>query len=281
GWQASCGSLFRVGAFGCAMNEHVSEPRPAEGVGSRMPEQGAPQRSFALSFGIGRLGLVALKAPLVSAVVIVLLSVLAIMGVMRLKVDDSLSELFRTDTPEFRQYEEIDRRFPSSEYAVLAVVEGPNLLERPQLQAFADAVIDLQLTDGVDGLVSMLSARGKPDATGYAPPIVPDELPEGAEYDAIIEALRTNDIVSGKFLSDDGQLALIVMSLDRQVVDEQGAKAVIGGILETAERALEGSGLTVKLTGAPVMQLEIRNAVERDRLIYNGLGFLVGALIAY
>ena len=108
--------------------------------------------------------------------------------------------------------------------------------------------------------------------------IVPDELPEGAEYDAI-EALRTNDIVSG-VPSDDGQLALIVISrpADR---GGPGAKAVIGGILETAERALEGSGLTVKLTGAPVMQLEIRKAVERDRLIYNGLGFLVGALIAY
>lgn len=29
------------------------------------------------------------------------------------------------------------------------------------------------------------------------------------------------------------------------------------------------------------MQLEIRNAVERDRLIYNGLGFLVGIVVAY
>jgi predicted RND superfamily exporter protein len=29
------------------------------------------------------------------------------------------------------------------------------------------------------------------------------------------------------------------------------------------------------------MQLEIRNAVERDRLVYNGLGFLVGAAIAF
>ncbi len=246
-----------------------------------MPEHGTPQRSFALSFGIDRLGLIALKAPRVSALIIVLLSALAVMGVMRLKVDDSLSELFRTDTPEFHQYEEIDRRFPSSEYDVLAVVEGPNLLDKAQLHAFANAVIDLQLADGIDGLVSMLSARGKPDANGYAPPIVPDELPDGAEYDAVIEALRTNDVVSGKFLSDDGQLALIVMSLDRQVVEERGAKAVIGGILETAEQALEGSGLTVKLTGAPVMQLEIRNAVERDRLIYNGLGFLVGAIIAY
>jgi hypothetical protein len=246
-----------------------------------MPEHGTPKRSFALSFGLDRLGLVALKAPRVSALVILILSALAVVGVMRLKVDDSLSELFRTDTPEFHQYEEIDQRFPSSEFDVLAVVEGPNLLARPQLEAFANAVIDLQLADGVDGLVSMLSARGKPDATGYAPPIVPDELPEGAAYDEMIEALRTNDIVAGKFLSDDGQLALIVMSLDRQVVEERGAKAVVGNILETAEQALQGSGLTVKLTGAPVMQLEIRNAVERDRLVYNGLGFLVGAGIAF
>ena len=29
------------------------------------------------------------------------------------------------------------------------------------------------------------------------------------------------------------------------------------------------------------MQLEIRNAVERDRLVYNGLGFLLGAFTAF
>ena len=34
------------------------------------------------------------------------------------------------------------------------------------------------------------------------------------------------------------------------------------------------------MTGAPVMQLEIRNAVERDQILYNGLGLLFGALIA-
>lgn len=240
-----------------------------------------PRRSFALAFGFDRLGLVALRAPWVSAIIILLLSALAVVGVRNLKVDDSLSELFRTDTPEFRQYEEIDRRFPSSEYDVLAVVEGSNLLTPVGLDAFAQAVIDLQLADGVNGLVSMLSARGRPDASGYAAPIVPDQLPQGAAFDDMLRALRSNDIVAGKFLSNDGQLALIVMSLDRAVVVEQGAKAIIGGLQSSVEKALAESGLTVKLTGAPVMQLEIRNAVERDRLVYNGLGFIAGAAVAY
>lgn len=241
----------------------------------------AQRRTFAFTFGLERLGLVALARPYVTLGLIILLSALAALSLINIKVDDSLSELFRTDTREFRQYEEIDRRFPSSEYDVLLVVEGKDLLAKPQIRAFQTMVVDLQLADGLDGLVSMLSARGKPDAKGYAAPIIPDNLPDGPEYDALIKQLRENDIVAGKFLSADGQLGLVVVALDRAAVAERGLKQVVTDLQTAAEKALQGSGLTVKLTGAPVMQLEIRNAVERDRLIYNGLGFILGALLAY
>lgn len=246
-----------------------------------MAENEQRQRAFLFSFGLEKLGLVALTAPLVSALLIVTVSVLALIGAFHLKVDDSLSELFRTNTKEFRQYEEIDTRFPSSEYDVLVVVESPRLLEPMSLQAFADAVVELQLADGVNGLVSMLSARGQPDATGYVPPIVPDVLPSGPPYSEMIAQLRANEIVAGKFLSDDGTLALIVVSLDRKVVQERGAREVIGNLEKVVGEKLRSTGITAKLTGAPVMQLEIRNAVERDRLVYNGLGFLVGSIIAF
>jgi predicted RND superfamily exporter protein len=242
----------------------------------------APRRSFLFSFGIDRLGLVALKAPRLSALLIALLTVAAVFGVMSLRVDDSLSELFRTDTREFRQYEEIDRRFPSSEYDVLIAVDGKGLLTRAGLISLQNAIVELQLTDGVGGLVSMLSARAKPDATGYAAPVVPDVLPEeGPAFDAMLAELKSNDIVKGKFISEDGELALIVISLDRKVVEEQSARTVIGGIQAVVDKELAGTGLAAKLTGAPVMQLEIRNAVERDRFIYNGLGFLAGLVVAY
>lgn len=243
-------------------------------------ESTAPRRPFPLSLGLNKLGLLGLRAPLLSALVVLLLTGIAVQGLLRLKVDDSLSELFRTNTKEFQTYEEIDRRFPSSEYDVLVVVEGKNLLTREGLTAFANAASDLQLADGVDGIVSMLSARGRPDASGYAPPIVPDELPEGEAFDAMLKALKSNDIVKGKFLSDDGQLALAVLSLNRQVVADKSAKLVIGDIEEVAKQDLGPAGLSVKLAGAPVMQLEIRNSVERDQIVYNGLGLLFGAIIA-
>ncbi len=239
-------------------------------------------RSFRFSFGLDRLGLLALRSPALSAVVILIVSVMAAVGVSQLKVDDSLSELFKTDTQEFRQYELIDRIFPSSEFDVLVVIEGADLLSRKGLDAFALTAIELQLADGVNGLVSMLSARAKPDESGYAAPIFPDEVPEDdAAFAKIVDTLRTNEIVKGKFLSDDGTLALIVISLDREMVRELSSRVVIDGLRSAVDVGLAGSGLSAKLTGAPVMQLEIRNAVERDRLVYNGLGFLAGLGVAY
>src|SRR6195256_6880465 len=55
---------------------------------------------------------------------------------------------------------------------------------------------------------------------------------------------------------------------------------VIGEIRKTINDDLAGTQLTARLSGVPVMQLEIRNAVERDRLFYNAFGFVAGCLIA-
>src|SRR5215467_10524980 len=43
---------------------------------------------------------------------------------------------------------------------------------------------------------------------------------------------------------------------------------------------LGSTGLNFELSGVPVMQLEIRNAVERDGLTYNIAGILAGCIIA-
>src|SRR6476659_1278928 len=87
-----------------------------------------PTRSLAL--GIERLGLISLRFPAVAAIILIILSVLGGFGVARLKVDDSLSQLFRSNTPEYRQFEETVRRFPSAEYDVLVVLDATHLLAR-------------------------------------------------------------------------------------------------------------------------------------------------------
>lgn len=246
-----------------------------------MQQKTEPKRVRSLSFGIERLGLVAVRYPVIAATLLAALTVAALFGISKLKVDDSLSELFRTETPEFRDYETISERFPSSEYDVLIVVSGKGLLERKSIQALRNLVINLQFVDGMAGQVSLFSAREAPQPGTVPGPVFPAELPKGEAYKDLIDKVRRNEIISGKLLSDDGTLTLILLALDRQVVEEKGLNSVVQQIHDTASEYLKNTGLKMQLSGAPVMQLEIRNAVERDRNLYNALGFLFGAIIAY
>jgi len=246
-----------------------------------MQQKAEPKRVRSLSFGIERLGLIALRYPLIAAAIIVAITIAACFGYTRLKVDDSLSELFRTDTSEFRDYEIISERFPSSEYDVLIVVSGNQLLERKSIDALRELIIELQFVDGMAGEVSLFSAREAPEPGTIPGPVFPAELPKGDAYKALIDKVRNNEIIKGKLLSDDGTLTLILLALDRKVVEEKGLGSVVEQIHDTAEQELADTGLRMQLSGAPVMQLEIRNAVERDRFKYNVLGFLFGAIIAY
>ena len=105
--------------------------READHAASEGADQVARTRELPpIAFHLERIGLIPLRFPYVAMAILIALAVAAAFGVERLKVDDSLSQLFRTNTPEFKQYEEVTKRFPSSEYDGLVVVEGKSLLER-------------------------------------------------------------------------------------------------------------------------------------------------------
>src|SRR5450755_3464854 len=237
-----------------------------------------PTKSIA--FGLERIGLVAVQAPILSCIILVALIIGAIFGIDRIKIDDSLSQLFRSNSKEYKQYEAETKRFPATEFDVLVVVEGKTLLARNNLEKLRDFVTDLQLVEGTRGLISLFSARQAPAPGRLPAALFPSDLPQGADYDKFIETVKTNEIIRGKLLSEDGTLALIVLSLEPEVVASSKLSKTIGDIRKLMAQDLSGSGLNAELSGVPVMQLEIRNAVERDGLTYNILGILAGCVIA-
>src|SRR5665647_3153274 len=81
------------------------------------------RRGPSIAFGLERLGLIAVQAPILSCIVLLGLFIAAVFGIDRIKIDDSLSQLFRSNSKEYRQYEAETKRFPAVEFDVLVVVE--------------------------------------------------------------------------------------------------------------------------------------------------------------
>ena len=112
-----------------------------------------------MAFGLERLAFIPLRAPTVTILAALVIAVLAILGIQRIKTDDSLSQLFRSEDPAFKRFEEISHKFPSSEYDVLIVLSGQSLLARDLVEKLRSLVTDVQLIDGTRGVLSMFSAR--------------------------------------------------------------------------------------------------------------------------
>ncbi len=141
-----------------------------------------------IAFGLERMGLVAVKAPVLSCIVLAALMIAAVFGVYRIKIDDSLSQLFRSDSKDYKQYEAVTKRFPATEFDVLVVVEGKTLLAPENLEKVRDLVTDMQLVEGVRGLVSLFSARQAPEPGKL--PKVADKSGTKDSREAAVEALR-------------------------------------------------------------------------------------------
>ena len=150
-----------------------------------------------LTLGLEKAGELPIRHPLVSVVIILILTTLAVLGAMRLQADDSLSRLFQSDTADYRRYEAVSQAFPSNEFDVLVAIESDALLVRDNVDAMRDFVTDLQLVQGVTGVISFFSIRDAPSpGTSIPGPLFPADLPEGAAYDALIKKVTGNDIIA-------------------------------------------------------------------------------------
>jgi predicted RND superfamily exporter protein len=236
-------------------------------------------RKSGLGLGIEQLGSIAIVRPYLWLGIIAIVSLIALIGTTRINVDDSLTELFRTNSVEFKKYEILTQRFPASEYDVLIVIEHPDLLTPDRIERLREITLELDFVEANRGMISIFSAREPPGKAPVPPPLIPAELPKGKKFQELKQRILTDKIVGEKMISKDGTLALIVMALDRDMVQKEGLKKIIASIRTAVDEQIAGSDMKAQLSGPPVMQLEIRNAVLTDRIIYNGLGFLLGTLV--
>ncbi len=142
-----------------------------------------------LGFGLERIGLPAVRFPRTALVLLLLASAFCALGIPRLQTDHTLSELFASDTVEFRNFKTLSSRFPTSEFDVLVIVEAPNLMRPDLLEEIRNLHLELQFAEAVDGLLSIFSMRDPPNEKGIPPPMIPAELPKGAEFDKLAKAV--------------------------------------------------------------------------------------------
>lgn len=244
-------------------------------------EQRPPTWIYRTSKPILILGEVPARYPIISLIVLLLMTVVMGIGLSKLKTDDSLNQFLRSDSPDYVTFERMSERFPASDLDIYMAVEGDDLLSAKHLNQLRELNFDLLFADGVDSITSIFSLRQPLPDEGTPAALIPDEIPEGEALAELQREIETHPLAESRMISPDvdgSRLALFIVSLKQEQVTERGLPAVVDEVRQIAQKSQAAKDLSIGLAGMPAMKAEVVGGTKRDIGIFNGVGLVVGVL---
>jgi predicted RND superfamily exporter protein len=232
-------------------------------------------------FSLEKLGLLALKFPRWTLLVITMVTVALGYAGSRIQFSSDVREIFRSESPDFVNLMMAEEQYPESVGDILLLVEADDLLSRENLERFRDLHLELGFVEGVQDVLSMFSARHPPDASGRSDPVFPFELKDD-ELPEIREAVLHNPLVSGTLLSEDARTGLFIIAIEPQpgIEDLRRVTTELNGAIDTI---LAGSDVRVRVqpTGVAFLRLEIVSSLIRDQRTFITVGFAISFLVSW
>jgi len=229
---------------------------------------GSNERS--VGFGVERIGLAALRAPIAACALLTLALAAAATGIPQLRFDDNLQNVFNSGAPEDAAYRDLARNFSVGEAEILIVASAPDFARPESIEALRRIHFELQLTEGVAAVTSVFSLREAPQG-GVPPQVLQPDLPP-AELTKALARIDRHPFNLGKLMSADRRFALVSVRMTREVSTLEGQQRLARELRATALSAAEGSDVKITVTGVPLLRIEIVRRLIKDSIGLNLLG---------
>ena len=227
-------------------------------------------------FGLEKLGLLTARYPRTTLLVIAATLPIFLFFAARIEFNSDIREIFRSDSQGFAVLEEVTRQYPSSGRDILLVVEGDDIFTPEALNALRFLQLDMALEEEVKYVHSIFSARKPPDAQGNAESVFPPEINAQTDMEALRKEVQAHPLISGKLLSEDAKMALVVIALKDKERGVKELSQVISRVNEITNDIFEESGLRFSPTGLAAMRVEIIGALIRDQGRFALAGLILG-----
>ena len=214
------------------------------------------------------------------ALAVAVLSLVAIFGLRVLEVDDVPRNLFDTEHSEFKLLQGVYGDFGSDENVCVVVIEAADLFTPQVVSLIRSMVGSTRRIEGVH------SVRSIDDAVMFDPGQLPRTLlpapdaPEASFAKARREALA-HPLLAGQLIAADAQTTLVLVRLADELIAVTDMAPVIERVRAVIREHTVGSIITAKLTGLPVVRVELYQSILREQIKVFQVGGLIGLTIAF
>lgn len=196
-------------------------------------------------------------------------TIVALLFLPQLKIDDNFDNLLIHSADRSRVLE-----VEPDDNACVLLLEGGPILAPDNLEAIRELVFALNDVSQVQAVHSIFDAR-KPIRFGrYFLPLISRSPASEEELGELLQKVLRHPLVNDKMLSDDGNVTLVYVELNPLLRGASEYQPVLNQVSEVAKRHLEGTSLSVSLTGIPALQVEMTEALKWEQI-----SFVLGAEI--
>ena len=214
-------------------------------------------------FGIDRLAVAVtrhLRGAWVLAAAVTALAVYALINGLTFNGD--VSAVLKKDTPAYRLLKQVEDDFHAFSTDEVLVVEAPDLGAPDAYEALESLVLDIQLVDGVESVISIFSLPG---SGGGTEPYLGSDAALALDEAGRLDALGAQQPFAADLISADRTATVVIV----MAVQEEGAEPQPlsdAALAEIAELAAGHAGaVTVTFAGIGAIHRAIEQALRADQ----------------
>jgi len=188
-------------------------------------------------------------------IVLILLTIFAAIQVKNLKIEDDITKYISEDDPDIKFYSEVIEKFGGSQMNVSMIsLEYEDLFTLENLERIKNITEQLEKAPFVKSVNSFLNMpKIITTDVGLEVKDLVEVFPENDEDAKELKlSLLTDNLVKGKFISEDGNVALLMVETEKDIEDEK-LKVELENIIES----LKGQTLQVHYFGMPFIMAEV------------------------
>ena len=231
-------------------------------------------------FGIENLGIAALRRPVISSIIILALTLIAVFGLFRLGYSGANVDILRDGSQEIADYDELLSSFRNFNNDAVVLMRGKSLATVEGIETYRDLSYEFQFDDRVESVLSIFSlVRYKTEEGGWQS-AMPARFDSDAEVKDALDAL-VRDIPNAKSLfNPDGKSAVMVIYVKPESVQDAQVQETVRRFQEIAQ-SFETQDLEITIAGQPAIRSDLIDSILADMVRLLPFAALFCAIVAF
>ncbi|MGI9402515.1 MAG: efflux RND transporter permease subunit [Rhizobiaceae bacterium] len=231
-------------------------------------------------FGLEKTGIAALRRPIASTILVLVISLIAVSGLFRLGYSGANIDILRDGSQEFADYDELLSSFRNFNNDAVILLRGDSLGTVEGIETYRDLHFELQFEEEVESVLSLFSLVTYENATGGWQSALPAFFDSDEQVVAALDQLKKDIPNSQSLFSPEGGSAVIVVYVKPDAVQDAEVRETVRRLGEVA-RQFETEGLTITIAGQPAIRSDLIKSIVGDILLLLPIAALFCAIIAW